>query len=61
MAAKDQFLGPGAQPFEQLYGNRAGQQIGWRTTTRMVRDDGDHFNFQNLQTGGNLHVYFPSP
>ena len=62
--AVDKFLGPGKQPLIQNYGSRAGQQIGWKSEggLKLVRDDSaaarPHYNFQNLQGGGNLHVYF---
>ncbi len=62
--AADEFLGPGKQPLIQNYGSRAGQQIGWKSADglRIVRIDtgaaSPHYNFQNLATGGNLHVHF---
>ena len=61
--AAESFLGPGAQPLIQNFGSRAGQVVGQKSADglRIVRWDLNaakpHLNFQNLQTGGNLHVY----
>jgi len=56
--AAEKFVGNDAKELTQGYGSRAGQAIGQRSAdgARIVRDDGDHLNFQNLRTGGNLHV-----
>jgi RHS repeat-associated protein len=55
------FLGSGAQPLRQEFGSRAGQITGQKSAGRIVRCDlqgsRPHLNFQNLHTGGNLHVY----
>ncbi|MGH9506934.1 MAG: RHS repeat-associated core domain-containing protein, partial [Terriglobales bacterium] len=62
--AVDEFLGPDKQPLLQQFGNRAGRQVGWKSADglRLVRDDAaapnPHFNFQDLRTGSNLHVFF---
>lgn len=61
--AAHSFLGPGVQPLTQNFGSRAGQQIGWKSADglRQVRWDlggrNPHLNFDNLITGGKLHVY----
>jgi len=62
--AAEKFLGPGSRELRQTYGSRAGQVIGRQSADglRQVRFDAGganpHYNFDNVQTGGNLHVYF---